>query len=101
MLEFKKLVVRYLKNAIEKIEADSCELTEAEAMDILKVIAHEPLSKEQACNFLNLSRSRFDELVRQKKIPKGRKRAGFKELVFYKDELDAAVKRVKDGKEKW
>jgi hypothetical protein len=39
--------------------------------------------------------------VREKKIPRGRKRVGFKELVFYKDELDVAIKRMKDGKEKW
>jgi excisionase family DNA binding protein len=57
-------------------------------MDILKAISHEPLSKEQACSYMNLSRSRFDELIREKKLPKGRKRRGFKELVFYKDELD-------------
>ena len=88
MLDFKKLVVKYLKNAIEKIEADSCELTEAEAMSILKVIAHEPLSKEQACIFLNLSRSRFDDYVREGKLPKGKKVTGYKELRWWKDELE-------------
>lgn len=88
MIDFKKLVVKYLKSAIEKIEADSCELTEAEAMNILKVVAHEPLSKEQACIFLNLSRSRFDALVLEGKLPKGRKRTGFKELVWFRNELE-------------
>lgn len=88
MIDFKKLVVKYLKSAIDKIEADSCELTEAEAMSILKVIAHEPLSKEQACIFLNLSRSRFDDYVREGKLPQGKKRTGFKELVWFRDELE-------------
>ena len=88
MIDFKKLVVKYLKNAIDKIEADSCELTESEAMSILKVIAHEPLSKEQACIFLNLSRSRFDDYVREGKLPKGKKVTGYKELRWWKDELE-------------
>ena len=88
MMDFKKLVVKYLKNTIDKIESDSCELTEAEAMNILKVIAHEPLSKEQACNFLNLSRSRFDTLILENKLPVGRKVTGYKELRWYKDELE-------------
>ena len=92
MFNFKKLVVKYLKEAIQMIENDDCELSDTEAMDIVKVIAHRPMSKEQACNYLNLSRSRFDDLVRERKIPKGRKRVGFKELYWYQDELDFCKK---------
>jgi predicted DNA-binding transcriptional regulator AlpA len=62
-------------------------------MDILSVVAHEAMSKEQACNYLNLSRSRFDDLVREEKLPKGKKRVGFKELVYYKDELDMCKRK--------
>jgi predicted DNA-binding transcriptional regulator AlpA len=47
-----------------------------------------------ACKHLNLSRSRFDDLVRNKVIPKGRKRVGFKELVWYEDELDKSVREL-------
>lgn len=94
MLDFKKLVVKYLKEAIDRIESDDCELSDTEAMDIVKVIAHRPLSKEQSCNYLNLSRSRFDDLVRERKIPKGRKRTGFKELVWFQDELDFCKRKV-------
>ena len=83
-----KLVIRYLKEVTSKIEQDSCELTDEECMDILKVIAHQPLSKEQACLFLNISRSQFDLLIRQKKLPKGRKVVGYNELRWYKDELE-------------
>ena len=84
---FSKIVVKQLREAANKIEANNCELTEDEAMDILRVIADEALSKDQACSYLNLSRSRFDELVKQGKLPKGRKRRGFKELVWRKSEL--------------
>ena len=65
----------------------------AEAIDILRIVAHEAMSKEQACNYLNLSRARFDDLVREKKIPRGRKRVGFKELYWWKDELDMCKRK--------
>ena len=84
---FSKIVVKQLREVANKIEADNCELTEDEAMDILRVIADEAFSKDQACSYLNLSRSRFDELVKQGKLPKGRKRRGFKELVWRKSDL--------------
>lgn len=88
MLDFKKLAVKYLREVADKISDGSSEISESQAIDVLRVIAHEAMSKEQACNFLNLSRSRFDDLVREKKIPKGQKRTGFKELVWWRDELE-------------
>lgn len=91
----KKSIVKLLRETAEKIDAGTCEMTEEEAMDIMSVLSHTALSKEQACNYLNLSRSRFDDLVREGKLPKGRKRRGFKELCFYKDELDERVKMIK------
>ena len=88
MVNFKKLVVKYLREIAEKIDSGNSEISETEAMDILKLIAHKPLSKEQACHYLNLRRSRFDELVKEGKLPKGRKRVGLKELSWWQDELD-------------
>lgn len=91
MQALKKLVVKLLRETADKIDTGNCELSESEAMDIMSVLSHQVMSKEDACVYLNMSRSRFDDLVREKKLPKGRKRRGFKELVFYKDELDRAV----------
>ena len=88
MFDFKKLVVKYLREVAEKIDSGTSEITESQAIDVLRVIAHEAMSKEQACVYLNLSRSRFDDLVRERKLPKGRKRVGFKEKVWWRDELD-------------
>ena len=82
-----KTVSRELRLTAKRIDAGGCELTEDEAIDLLKFVAHVPLSKDQAMTLLNLRRSRFDELVAEGKLPKGRKRRGFKELVWYKDEL--------------
>lgn len=92
-------IVTYLREVADKIDAGTSEITESEAMDILSIIAHEALSKEQACLYLNgLSRSRFDDLVREGKIPKGRKVAGYKELRWYKDDLDLAIHKMQKNK---
>ena len=88
MIDFKKIVAKYLRDVADKIDSGSCEMDAEEAMQLCSVIAHEPLSKEQAANYLNLSPSRFDDYVRMRKLPRGRKRRGHKELDWYKDELD-------------
>jgi hypothetical protein len=46
------------------------------------------MSKIKACEHLNVSRSKFDELVNKGFIPKGRKDEGFKELSWSKFDLD-------------
>ena len=81
-----------LREAADKIDAGTCELDEDQVMDIASAIGHQVLSKDEACIYLNLSRSRFDDLVREGKIPRGRKRRGFKELCFYKDELTKIIR---------
>ena len=93
MFDFKKIVSKYLREAADKIDAGSCELTESEAMDILSVISHQAMSKEEACIYLNIKRSRFDDLVKEGKLPKGKKVRGYKELRFYKDELDWYIRK--------
>lgn len=91
MQALNKLIVKYLREVADKIETGNCELSETEAMDIMSVLGHQVMSKEDACIYLNLSRSRFDDLVREGRLPKGRKRRGFKELCFWKDELDRCI----------
>lgn len=91
MQALNKLIVKYLREVADKIETGNCELSETEAMDIMSVLGHQVMSKEDACIYLNLSRSRFDDLVREGRLPKGRKRRGFRELIYYKDELDRCI----------
>lgn len=93
MTDFRRLVVKYLREVADKIDAGTSEVSESQAVDILRTVAHEAMSKEQACTYLNLSRSRFDDLVRERKLPKGRKRVGFKEKIWYKDELEMCKKK--------
>ncbi|MBD5319876.1 MAG: hypothetical protein HDS07_03135 [Bacteroides sp.] len=89
-----KLLAAELRNIADKIESGSCELTPEEAMNVLDIVSHEAMSKEQACSFLNISRATFDLHVKLGHIPRGRKRVGFKELVWYKDELRKCVDDV-------
>lgn len=86
-MEIRSLIAKQLREIASKIEAGTCEITEEQAMDIFGIIANEPMSKESACQFLNVSRATFDNHVRDGLIPKGRKRKGFKELVWYKADL--------------
>lgn len=51
----------------------------------------EKLSKYQVCKYLKISRATFDNYVKAKKIPKGRKQIGFKELFWYKKDLDKFI----------
>lgn len=93
-----KLVVKNLRDAADRIDAKTSELTEEEAMELLSIITHKVLSKEQAYTFVGLQISQFDNLVRAGKLPKGRKRRGFKELVWYEDELRDAISKIKLNK---
>ena len=93
MQALKKLIINLLRETADKIEAGTCVLSENEAMDILSVLSHQAMSKEDACIYLNLSRSRFDELIREGVLPKGRKKRGYKELTWYKDEIDRPIKK--------
>lgn len=84
----KTTIVKYLQNTADSIDNNQCELSEEQMQEILKQIAHVPLSKEQACDYLHMSRSTFDSKIKNEELPRGRKRSGFKELVWYRDELD-------------
>jgi len=87
-----QMVAKLFRETANNLDAGNSELSDAEAMDLVEVFCHKPISKDTACRYLNMSRSKFDSLVREKKLPKGRKRIGFKELIWYKDELDACTK---------
>lgn len=85
-----------LKRAYEDLINGRCEVDDEQAMRILAVIAHRPISKDVACEeVLHWSRSKFDEYVAKELMPKGRKRRGWKELVWYEDEVLEAKDKLK------
>ena len=95
----KKLLAQYLRDSAYKIEHDQCELTTEQQEELLHAIGKIPMSKTQAFKFLGISRSKFDYLLRCDRIPQGRKRFGFNELVWYKDELESYKIKMQEDKE--
>lgn len=91
-MSLKENIIRLLRETASKIEAGNSELSEQEAMDIMRVLCHQAMSKAQACRYLNLRRAQFDNLVRAGKLPKGRKVVGYNELRWYRDELDEYIR---------
>lgn len=83
----RKHFVKILRETADKIDSGNSELNEEQAVQIMAIIAHEPISKEEASNLLNISRTKFNNLIDEGKMPKGRKRRGLKELIWYKDEI--------------
>ena len=87
-MEFiRKAVAKYLRELADKFDAGNTNISEEQSIQLLSLLANEELSKDQACSFLNIQRSKFDKLVREGKLPKGRKVRGFKELRWNKKDL--------------
>ena len=53
------------------------------------------MSKSDACQYLEMSRTTFDYKVKQGLIPMGRKRKGFNELTWYRHDLDVYKEKMK------
>ena len=92
------VIKEQLLKIIENIDAGNSNISEEDAINTLKYIREltdqdKRLSKYQACQYLNISRSSFDNYVREGKLPRGKKEAGFKELSWSKKELKNYIKR--------
>lgn len=83
-----KLLARHLREMARKLENNTCEMSDEEKEQFHKLIAHYPISKSEAYSTLKISRSKFDSLVRDGILPEGKKRMGFNELAWYKDEIE-------------
>ena len=82
----RSLLVKFLHD----IDAGNSNITEQEAQDIitfLNGVSDPKLSKYQACQLLNCSRATFDNLVREGKLPEGKRQIGFKEKFWHKKEI--------------
>lgn len=90
MQKLKNIIIKLLEDILRKLKSDNCSITEEEALAIINNMTHVAISKEQASVYLNVSRSKFDNMVSEGAIPKGRKRVGFRKLVWYIDELEEA-----------
>lgn len=84
----KEYIIKLLENAVREIKADTSEIDTDTAVTIAGILAHKVMSREEASSYLNISYNKFGKYVDEGKLPKGRKRTGWKELCWYKDELD-------------
>ena len=97
-----KVIKLLLEKIINDIDCGNSNITEDEAMDIIKIIKSytdktQKLSKYQACQKLNISRATFDNLVREGIIPRGEKVIGFKELFWEEKVLDKIIESRRNG----
>lgn len=94
-----KIISKLLRQLADDVDNGKFECEESDiimSIDILSNFKSEfPLSKAQACQYLNMSRSTFDTYIRNGWIPKGVKRLGFKELSWTKEQLDAACNHIR------
>ena len=78
---------------IEKIDSGNSHLTYEEQLKVFKAIQNitqgdQRMNKVMACDYLGVCRATFDNYVRDGFIPKGIKEDGFKELSWYRSDLD-------------
>lgn len=95
-----KIIRNLLLKIVDNIDAGNSNITENEAIELTKILQSYTdktvkMSKYQACQYLNVSRATFDNYIREGKLPKGKKQAGFKELSWSQKDLDTFIKESK------
>lgn len=99
------ILKKALLQLIEDIDLGNTNITEEEEVEVIKLIQKlrkdEGMSKYSAYTYLNISRATFDNYVAEGRIPKGQKVIGFKELRWFKKDLDNFINQCKnENKEK-
>lgn len=90
-----------LQKIIDDIDAGNSNISETDAIEVAKVLSeytrkYKGISKYSACEYLNISRATFDNYVREGKIPRGKHEIGFKELRWYKKDLDKFIEESRN-----
>lgn len=91
------IIKNQLLKIISDINAGNCNLSldeEIEVINFINKLSNKEcrMSKYEAYSYLNISRAKFDNLVKEGKLPKGKKQQGFKELFWNKKDLDLFIK---------
>lgn len=97
----KNLIRTLLLQIVEKIDNEEISSSEDDTMQVVEMLKKytdkdRVFSKYMAYTYLGVSRATFDKLIFEKKIPKGTKVSGFKELQWYYKDL----KEYKDSLER-
>ena len=88
-----KVIKEELLKIVDNIDTGNSNISEKKCNSIISTLKSftekdVPMSKYQAFNYLHISRATFDNLVREGKIPQGKKQQGFNELQWFKKDLD-------------
>lgn len=100
-----KIIRNLLVNIIDRIDSGNTNITEEEGLEVINYLnkfnnKDEGISKYSACQYLNISRATFDNLVKEGKLPEGKHIQGFKEKRWYRKDLDEYVRRIKNDYQK-
>jgi predicted DNA-binding transcriptional regulator AlpA len=95
-----KLLKQQLLKLLDDIDTGNTNINEEDALKICNIVKeftrdNSRMSKYKAYTYLNVSRATFDNYVAQGLLPKGVKEAGYKELSWYKKDLDNFIKQQK------
>jgi predicted DNA-binding transcriptional regulator AlpA len=89
------LIIRdILKHYIDDIDSGNTNLSYERQCDLLRLLSNvdigqdNEMNKTAAADYIGVSRSTFDNYVSDGFIPKGHKVGSFKELRWYKSDLD-------------
>lgn len=89
-----QIIKHILQKFIDDIDADNTNLNYEQQCNIIRVLSNvnlgqdNEMNKTQAADYLGVSRATFDNYVHDGYIPKGKQVGKFKELRWYKSDLD-------------
>lgn len=87
------IIRNLLAKFVDDIDSGNTNMTYEDQCKVLRMLSNiregdVAMSKQTAADYLGVCRSTFDNYVRDGFIPKGIKEPGFKELQWYKSDLD-------------
>jgi predicted DNA-binding transcriptional regulator AlpA len=89
-----KIIRNILQKFIDDIDANNTNLSYEQQCNLIRVLSNvdsgqdNEMNKTQAADYLGVSRATFDNYVKDGFIPKGKQVGHFKELRWYKSDLD-------------
>lgn len=94
-----QVIRKLLLKIVDDIDAGNSEMSEKELYEVTDLLKRynfrdKYISKYQAFTYLNMSRAKFDNLVKEGILPRGKKIEGFKELQWSLKEIKEYGKKV-------
>lgn len=91
------LIRKELQQIIENIDSGNSNISEQEQIELfncLQKLNSKELSKTESAKYIGVSKSTFDNYINKGLLPKGVKRQGWNELIWYKSDLDKYLNQL-------